>query len=258
MTHGTLIWHRCFCSYCSPSPSPSLKHDTSLSLHTFFLSFFLPPKRSIPRSFPSPFLRRILSNLSLSLPFAHRHENEKGRSIGASSLPLLRRDARGGSRARREIITRRKGTFSTDTTHTPMLRAVECILTRCRRIRCDGGWLWEPRLVNERCWIYFISTRYYIFFPNVSDFSLACQRIFYLFLRGENWGEEKRRDGKVPLSREGSRRLELNSFRSVVTIKWRDVQRYANNWGEGEGRLKNKTEIQMEYGISGSRNVTRI
>lgn len=124
MTHGTLIWHRCFCSYCSPSPSPSLKH-LSLSLYTFFLSFFLPPKRSIPRSFPSPFLRRILSNLSLSLSFAHRHENEKGRSIGASSLPLFRRDARGGSRARREIITRRKGT------HIPMLRAMECILTRC-------------------------------------------------------------------------------------------------------------------------------
>lgn len=90
-----------------------------------------------------------------------------------------------------------------------------------------------PRLVNERCSIYFISTRYYIFFPNVSDFSLACQRIFYLFLRGENWGRE-RRDGKVPLSREGSRRLEL-SFRSVVTIKWRDVQWYANNGGKERG-----------------------
>lgn len=89
--------------------------------------------------------------------------------------------------------------------------------------------------MNERCSIYFISTRYYIFFPNVSDFSLACQRIFYLFLRGENWGGEKRRDGKVPLSREGSRRLELNSFRSVVTIKWRDVQRYANNGGKERG-----------------------
>lgn len=116
MTHGTLIWHRCFCSYCSPSPSPSLKHDTSLSLYTFFLSFFLPPKRSIPRSFPSPFLRRILSNLSLSLPFAHRHENEKGRSIGASSLPLFRREG-WFSRATRNNYATKGDVFHRYNTH---------------------------------------------------------------------------------------------------------------------------------------------
>lgn len=143
MTHGTLIWHRCFCSYCSPSPSPSPKHDTSfsLSLHTFFLlSFFLLNDPSL-----APFLHPFSAEFFPTSPFPSqplpplRHENEKGRSIGAFSLPLFRRDARDGSRARREIITRRKGTFSTDTTHTPMLRAVECILTRCRRIRCDEG-----------------------------------------------------------------------------------------------------------------------
>lgn len=135
MTHGTLIWHRCFCSYCSPSPSPSLKHDTSFSLHIFFLlSFFLLNDPSL-----APFLHPFSAEFFPTSPFPSqplpplRHENEKGRSIGASSLPLFRRDTRGGSRARREIITRRKGT------HIPMLRAVECILTRCRRIRCDGG-----------------------------------------------------------------------------------------------------------------------
>lgn len=195
MTHGTLIWHRCFCSYCSPSPSPSPKHDTSLSLYTFFLSFFLPPKRSIPRSFPSPFLRRILSNLSLSLPFAHRHENEKGRSIGASSLPLFRRDARGGSRARREIITRRKGTFSTDTTHTPMLRAVECILTRCTRIRCDGGWLWEFRddLASWMNVVQFTSFPPDIIysFPTFRIFLLLASGFFIYFCAGKIGGERR-------------------------------------------------------------------
>lgn len=196
MTHGTLIWHRCFCSYCSPSPSPSLKHDTSFSLYTFFLSFFLPPIRSIPRSFPSPFLRRILSNLSLSLPFAHRHENEKGRSIGASSLPLFRRDARDGSRARREIITRRKGTFSTDTTHTPMLRAVECILTRCTRIRCDGGWLWEFRddLASWMSVVQFISFPPDIIysFPTFRIFLLLASGFFIYFCAGKLGEREKR------------------------------------------------------------------
>lgn len=60
-------------------------------------------------------------------------------------------------------------------------------------------------------------------FPTFRIFLLLASGFFYLFLRGENWGRE-RSDGKVPLSREESRRLELNSFRSVVTIKWRDVQ----------------------------------
>lgn len=233
MTHGTLIWHRCFCSYCSPSPSPSLKHDTSFSLYIFFLSFFLPPKRSIPRSFPSPFLRRILSNLSLAAspsPLLIGTRMKKG----ARSVPPLSPcfDARGGSRARREIITRRKGT------HIPMLRAVECILTRCTRIRCDGGWLWEFRddLASWMNVVEFTSFPPDIIysFPTFRIFLLLASGFFIYFCAGKIGGE-KRRDGKVPLSREGSRRLELNSFRSVVTIKWRDVQWYANNGGKERG-----------------------
>lgn len=135
MTHGTLIWHRCFCSYCSPSPSPSLKHDTSFSLYTFFLSFFLLNDPSL-----APFLHPFSVEFFPTSPSPSPSLIGTRMKKGARSVPPLSPcfDARGGSRARREIITRRKGTFSTDTTHTPMLRAVECILTRCRRIRCDG------------------------------------------------------------------------------------------------------------------------
>lgn len=136
MTHGTLIWHRCFCSYCSPSPSPSPKHDTSFSLFTFFLSFFLLNDPSL-----APFLHPFSAEFFPTSPSPSPSLFGTRMKKGARSVPPLSPcfDARGGSRARREIITRRKGTFSTDTTHTPMLRAVECILTRCTRIRCDGG-----------------------------------------------------------------------------------------------------------------------
>lgn len=178
MTHGTLIWHRCFCSYCSPSPSPSPKHDTSfsLSLHTFFLlSFFLLNDPSL-----APFLHPFSAEFFPTSPFPSqplpplRHENEKGRSIGASSLPLFRRDARGGSRARREIITRRKGT------HIPMLRAVECILTRCTRIRCDGGWLWEFR-DDLASWMNVVQ---FTSFPPDIIYSFPTFRIFLLLASG--------------------------------------------------------------------------
>lgn len=235
MTHGTLIWHRCFCSYCSPSPSPSPKHDTSFSLYTFFLSFFLPPKRSIPRSFPSPFLRRILSNLSLSLaasPSPSAREWKRALDRCLLSPPVSTRHEGWFSRATRNNYATKEDTHPNATCRGMHFNALQADKMRRGMTVRISRW---PRLVNERCSIYFISTRYYIFFPNVSDFSLACQRIFYLFLRGENWGGEKRRDGKVPLSREGSRRLELNSFRSVVTIKWRDVQWYANNGGKERG-----------------------
>lgn len=134
----------------SPSPRhlpPLNTIHLSLSLSLLLSYIFLlpaPPKRSIPRSFPSPFLRRILSN-----PFLHTRlfppslpsppligtKMKKGarvfarlrpaRSVPFSPNPplLSTRHEGGGSRARREIITRRKGTFSTDTTHTPTCNA---------------------------------------------------------------------------------------------------------------------------------------
>lgn len=90
--------------------------------------------------------------------------------------------------------------------------------------------------------LYILSQRFGFFSCLPADF-------FIYFSAGENWGGEKRRDGKVPLSREGSRRLELNSFRSVVTIKWHDVQWYANNGGKERGswKIKQKYKWSMEF-----------
>lgn len=217
MTHGTLIWHRCFCSYCSPSPSPSLKHDTSLSLYTFFLSFFLPLKRSIPRSFPSPFLRRILSNLSLA----------------ASPSPSAREWKRALDRCLLSppVSTRREGWFSRATRNNYATKGDTHPNATCRGMHFNAlhadkmrrGWEFRDDLASWMNVVQFTSFPPDIIysFPTFRIFLLLASGFFYLFLRGENWGGEKRRDGKVPLSREGSRRLELNSFRSVVTIKWR-------------------------------------
>lgn len=195
MTHGTLIWHRCFCSYCSPSPSPSLKHDTSFSLYTFFLSFFLPPKRSIPRSFPSPFLRRILSNLSLAAsPSPSAREWKRALDRCLLSPPVSTRREGWFSRATRNNYATKGDVFHRYNTHpNATCRGMHFNVLHADKMRRGmtvriSRW---PRLVNERCSIYFISTRYYIFFPNVSDFSLACQRIFYLFLRGKIGGERR-------------------------------------------------------------------
>lgn len=180
MTHGTLIWHRCFCSYCSPSPSPSLKHDTSLSLYTFFLSFFLPPKRSIPRSFPSPFLRRILSNLSLAAsPSPSAREWKRALDRCLLSPPVSTRREGWFSRATRNNYATKGDVFHRYNTHpNATCRGMHFNALHADKMR--RGWLWEFR-DDLASWMNVVQ---FTSFPPDIIYSFPTFRIFLLLASG--------------------------------------------------------------------------
>ena len=104
--------------------------------------------------------------------------------------------------ARREIITRRKGTtFPADTTHIQRaLRAAECILTRCRRMTRCGEVLSEgmisslPPSSRESTLLNLLNFHPICIFLEALGFFVGaffCLRIL-LFLFLENWGERAR------------------------------------------------------------------
>lgn len=73
------------------------------------------------------------------------------------------------------------------------------------------------------------------FFLSFSSKSRFFRADFLSILRGE---------------REGEREIRIKQFGAWVngvTIKWRDVQRYANNKRGVKGKKKKKKEIQMEF-----------
>lgn len=109
MTHGTLIWHRCFCSYCSPSSplpasSPPRSHSSCsparrLSPSVFPLSFhpWLSPTFAILRHprprvlHPPPFAPAIRFQVSFASPPPFLHPFSAASChplIGQANLPL--------------------------------------------------------------------------------------------------------------------------------------------------------------------------
>lgn len=119
MTHGTLIWHRCFCSYCSPSPSPSPKHDTSfsLSLYTFFLSFFLLNDPSLA-PFLHPFCAEFFPTSPSPSPSLIGTRMKKGaRSVPPLSPPVSTRREGWFSRATRNNYATKGDVFHRYNTH---------------------------------------------------------------------------------------------------------------------------------------------
>lgn len=179
--------------HLSPSTPSSFFLSSSYTIHPSLLSFTLSPPNSF-QLLPLPPLRssarewkRALDRCLLSPPVSTRREGWFSRA------------------------TRNNYATKGDTHPNATCRGMHFNALQADKMR--RGWLWEFRddLASWMNVVQFTSFPPDIIysFPTFRIFLLLASGFFIYFSAGENLGGEKRRDGKVPLSREGSRRLEF-------------------------------------------------